>query len=64
MADITKERVLAAHCLLSRDVVLTTDTPETKDALIRSSTWLEVLGQKAKAKQLLYTVLAKSVPLK
>ncbi|EDN04478.1 predicted protein [Histoplasma mississippiense (nom. inval.)] len=61
--DVTKGKVLAARCLPSGDIILTTDARETREALTKSSTWLEVLGQKAKAKHTLYPVMVKGVPM-
>ncbi|EDN11316.1 predicted protein [Histoplasma mississippiense (nom. inval.)] len=63
IVDVTKGKVLAARCLPSGDIILTTDARETREALTKSSTWLEVLGQKAKAKHTLYPVMVKGVPM-
>lgn len=56
-------RVLAARRLPSGDILITTDTAETKEQLERSNSWLPAVSQTAKVNRRKFTVLVHGMRL-
>jgi hypothetical protein len=61
LGDKANGRVLAARRLPSGDIILTTDTADTKNHLVKETSWTSALGSQARIAKARFSVMAKHV---